>query len=56
MAKDESKINEDAPANAVGGGAIAGVGIGAAGEPGVTRNKAQIIGTLLKRKRAERVK
>lgn len=28
-------INEDGPVNAVGGGAIAGVGIGAQGEPGV---------------------
>lgn len=31
------KINEDAPVNAVGGGAIAGAGIGSQGEPGVSR-------------------
>ena len=29
-------MNEDAPANAVGGGNIAGIGVGADGEPGVT--------------------
>lgn len=28
-------LNEDAGANAVGGGAIAGVGVGSDGEPGV---------------------
>lgn len=28
-------LGEDAPANAVGGGNIAGVGVGAQGEPGV---------------------
>jgi hypothetical protein len=30
-------ISEDAPVNAVGGGAIAGLGVGAQGEPGVKR-------------------
>ena len=28
-------MNEEAPANAVGGGNIAGMGVGSAGEPGV---------------------
>ena len=30
---------EDAPVNAVGGGQIAGVGVGAQGEPGVKKKK-----------------
>ena len=39
--------NEDAPANNVGGGNIAGVGIGAAGEPGIKKKKKKlIIGTI----------
>ena len=29
------KIKEDAPANAAGGGNIAGIGVGAQGEPGL---------------------
>jgi hypothetical protein len=29
-------INEDAPVNAAGGGAIAGIGVGPDGEPGVS--------------------
>ena len=33
------KIKEDAPANAAGGGNIAGLGIGPQGEPGVNRSK-----------------
>ena len=32
-------IQEDAPVNAVGGGQIAGVGVGAQGEPGVKKKK-----------------
>jgi hypothetical protein len=32
-------IQEDAPVNAVGGGQIAGVGIGTQGEPGVNPKK-----------------
>lgn len=32
----EDIMPEDAPANAAGGGAIAGIGVGAAGEPGFT--------------------
>ena len=31
--------NEDAPVNAVGGGNIAGIGVGPQGEPGVTKKK-----------------
>lgn len=31
---EKSKVNEEAPTNAVGGGAIAGVGVGPQGEPG----------------------
>jgi hypothetical protein len=32
-------MQEDAPVNAVGGGQIAGVGVGAQGEPGVNQKK-----------------
>lgn len=34
-------IDEDAPANSAGGGAIAGIGIGPKGEPGVTKKQAK---------------
>jgi hypothetical protein len=38
--KTESKsVNEDAPVNVVGGGAIAGLGVGPQGEPGVNMKK-----------------
>ena len=30
-----SEIDEDAPANQVGGGSVAGLGVGPMGEPGV---------------------
>ena len=30
-------LNEDAPANAVSGGAVAGLGVGPDGEPGVSQ-------------------
>ena len=33
------RLNEEAPANAVGGGHIAGVGVGPQGEPGVDLRK-----------------
>lgn len=33
------KLFEDAPANAVGGGNIAALGVGPQGEPGVSRKK-----------------
>ena len=40
-------VQEDAPANNVGGGNIAGVGIGAAGEPGIKKKKKKLtIGTI----------
>ncbi len=32
---DDKSLEEEAPANAVGGGNIAGMGVGAKGEPGV---------------------
>ena len=32
-------IQEDAPVNAVGGGQIAGVGVGSQGEPGIKKKK-----------------
>ena len=37
-------IGEDAPVNAVGGGAVAGLGVGSQGEPGVKlRNKKKVV-------------
>ena len=36
---DEDEIEEDAPTNNVGGGAIAGAGVGPDGEPGVARDR-----------------
>lgn len=33
MLKFKSFVNEDAPANAAGGGAVAGIGVGPSGEP-----------------------
>lgn len=46
----ESDLSEDA--NVVGGGAVAGLGVGPQGEPGVTpKNKvAVVIHTILRRK------
>jgi hypothetical protein len=38
--KSKSPFKEDAPVNNVGGGAIAGVGVGPQGEPGVKKKKA----------------
>ena len=34
-----SEIGEDAPTNAVGGGSVAGLGVGPMGEPGVDPKK-----------------
>ena len=43
-------VQEDAPVNNVGGGNIAGLGVGAAGEPGIKKkNKKSIVMGLLKR-------
>ena len=39
----KKKILEDAPVNNVGGGNIAGVGIGPAGEPGIKKKKKKTI-------------
>ena len=38
-----NSIKEDAPVNAVGGGQIAGLGVGSQGEPGVTKKKKKVI-------------
>jgi hypothetical protein len=38
-----SKLNEDAPANAVGGGNIAGAGVGPQGEPGIRKTRPKIL-------------
>jgi hypothetical protein len=39
VVKSRKKVNEDAPTNNVGGGNIAGLGIGPKGEPGVTKKR-----------------
>lgn len=39
-------VVEDAPANAVGGGAVAGIGVGAQGEPGMSKGKKKKKGEL----------
>jgi hypothetical protein len=36
-------LKEDAPANAVGGGNIAGVGVGPQGEPGFKKKKSKVL-------------
>jgi len=42
---------EDAPVNNVGGGQIAGVGVGTQGEPGVTKKKRPMLfGDFIRRK------
>lgn len=45
-------LKEDmgAPANAIGGGAIAGLGVGPQGEPGVKKRKTATFISFLKRK------
>lgn len=35
----KKRMKEDAPVNAVGGGQIAGTGVGAQGEPGISKKK-----------------
>ena len=39
MNKPTKPVSEEVPANNVGGGAIAGIGVGPQGEPGVNRKK-----------------
>ena len=43
-------LKEDAPVNAVGGGAVAGLGVGPQGEPGVKRRKTATFISFMKRK------
>ena len=45
----EREITEEI-ANVVGGGNVAGTGVGAQGEPGVTKKKSPVIAKMLKRK------
>jgi len=47
MAKFDKKIKEDAPTVNVGGGQVAGLGVGAQGEPGIKKNKRYKKGQLL---------
>lgn len=47
----ESLLNEDVPTNNVGGGAIAGIGVGEDGEPGVKKKKTfNVLKKMLQRK------
>jgi hypothetical protein len=43
-------MQEDAPVNAVGGGQIAGVGVGPQGEPGVKKKKVASFISFMRRK------
>ena len=43
-------MKEDAPVNNVGGGAVAGVGVGAQGEPGVKKRKLASFISYIRRK------
>lgn len=46
-----NSMKEDAPVNVVGGGQIAGVGVGPQGEPGVTKKKKPMLfSSFLRRK------
>ena len=47
--------NEDAPVNAVGGGNVAGLGVGPQGEPGVPRKKKKLTPFILFMKRKKNV-
>lgn len=49
-------IQEDAPVNAVGGGQIAGVGVGPQGEPGVTKKKKPMLFSSFLRRKLPEVK
>ena len=46
----KSVKEEDAPVNAVGGGAVAGLGVGPQGEPGVKKRKTASFISFIKRK------
>lgn len=39
LKKENKPTQEDAPVNAVGGGQIAGVGVGPQGEPGIMKKR-----------------
>jgi len=45
-----NSMKEDAPVNAVGGGQIAGVGVGPQGEPGVKKKKVASFISFMRRK------
>ena len=49
-------IQEDAPVNAVGGGQIAGLGVGPQGEPGVTKKKKPMLFSSFLRRKLPEVK
>jgi hypothetical protein len=49
-------IQEDAPVNAVGGGQIAGLGVGPQGDPGVTKKKKPMLFSSFLRRKLPEVK
>lgn len=54
----DAKLKEDAPVNAVGGGQIAGTGVGPQGEPGVKKVKRKVMPLMafVRRKLPQQVK
>ena len=52
----QTEDNGGAPANAVGGGQIAGVGVGPQGEPGVTKKKKPMLFSSFLRRKLPEVK
>lgn len=46
----KKRMSEDAPVNAVGGGQVAGLGVGPQGEPGVKKRKLSPFMTFIRRK------
>lgn len=56
MNKKDSTVQEEVPANAVGGGNIAGLGVGTQGEPGINKKKKFIMNfkEYIKRKQLEK--
>jgi hypothetical protein len=50
MKEKTKEMHEDAPVNAVGGGQIAGVGVGPQGEPGVKKKKVASFISFMRRK------
>jgi hypothetical protein len=50
MKEEKKKLKEDVPVNNAGGGWVAGLGVGAQGEPGVKKKKLAKFISFIKRK------